>query len=66
MLNFPTNFEKLTNLKIYFLPRKMKNGKFWKNQKKKIVNFVKSLKNRQIQTNLDKYILPREMKYEKI
>ena len=37
-------------------------GKIWK----KIVNFVKSLKNRQIQTNLDKYILPREMKYEKI
>ena len=33
---------------------------------KKIVNFVKSLKNRQIQTNFDKYILPREMKYEKI
>ena len=66
MLNFPTNFEKLTNLKIYFLPRIMKNGKFCKNQKKKIVNFVKSLKNRQIQTNLDKYILPREMKYEKI
>ena len=32
----------------------------------KIVNFVKSFKNLQIQTNLDKYILPREMKYEKI
>ena len=49
----------------------MKNGKFWKNLwKKNIVNFVKSLKNRQIQTNLDKNleknILPREMKYEKI
>ena len=43
----------------------MKNGKFFKNLEK-IVNFVKSLKNRQIQTNLDKYILPREMKYEKI
>ena len=34
--------------------------------RKKIVNCVKSLKNKQIQTNLDKYILPREMKYEKI
>ena len=64
MLNLSTNFEKLTNLKIYFLPRKMKNGNLWKNHKK-IVNFVKSLKNRQIQTNLDKYILPCEMKYEK-
>ena len=31
-----------------------------------MVNFVKSLKNRQIWTNLDKYILPHEMKYEKI
>ena len=30
-----------------------------------MVNFVKSLKNGQIQTNLDKYILPRPMKYEK-
>ena len=37
------------------------SGKIWK----KIVNFVKSLKNRQIQTNLHKYILPREIKYEK-
>ena len=34
MLNFPTKFEKWTNLKIYFLPRKMKNGKFWKNVEK--------------------------------
>ena len=34
--------------------------------RKKIVNFVKSLKNLQMQTNLDKYILPCEMKYEKI
>ena len=33
--------------------------------RKKILNFVKSLKNRQIQTNFYKYILPREMKYEK-
>ena len=33
--------------------------------RKKIVNFFKSWKNRQIQTNLDKYILPRKMKYEK-
>ena len=29
-----------------------------------MVNFVKSLKNLQIQTNLDKYILPRKMKNE--
>ena len=27
MLNFPTKFEKLTNLKIYLFPRKMKNEK---------------------------------------
>ena len=29
-----------------------------------MVNFVKSLKNLEIQTNFDKYILPRKMKNE--
>ena len=37
------------------------SGKIWK----KIVNFVKSLKNGQIWTNLKIYFLPRQMKNEK-
>ena len=37
MLNFPTNFEKMDKFDKFenmFYPRKMKNGKFWKNQEK--------------------------------
>ena len=37
MLNFTTKFEKWTNLDKFeniFFPRKMKNGKLWKNLEK--------------------------------